>query len=58
MNLLKKMKTSRSVKIYVYTSNVQFVNIKKEDLIRDADEMTGATTFLDVAADAYVRLLV
>lgn len=58
MNLLKRMKNSGPVKIYAYTPTVQIVNIKKEELIREADEMTGATTFLDVAADAYVTLLV
>jgi len=52
------MKNSGHVKIYACTPTMQMVNIKKEDLMRDADEMASATTFLGVAADAYVALLV
>jgi len=33
-------------------------NIKKEDLIPEVDEMAGATTFLDVAANADVTLFI
>jgi len=56
--LLKRMKESGLVKIYACTPTMQMFNIKKEELIPEVDQMAGASTFLDVAADADVTLLV
>lgn len=57
-DMLKQMKASGLVKIYACTPTMQMFNIKKEDLIPEVDEMAGATTFLDVAADADMTLFV
>jgi peroxiredoxin family protein len=56
--LLKRMKESGLVKIYACTPTMQMFNIKKEELIPEVDQMAGASTFLDVAADADITLLV
>ena len=56
--MLKRMKASGLLKIYACTPSMQMFNIKKEDLIPEVDEMAGATTFLDVAANADVTLFI
>lgn len=57
-DLLKRMKASGLLKIYACTPTMEMFGIKKEDLIPEVDELAGAATFLDVAADADVTLLV
>jgi peroxiredoxin family protein len=56
--LLKRMKSSGLLKIYACTPTMEMFGIKREDLIPEIDEMAGATTFLNVAADADVTLLI
>lgn len=56
--LLKRMKSSGLLKIYACTPSMEMFGIKREDLIPEVDEMAGAATFLNVAADADVSLLV
>ena len=56
--LLKRMKSSGLLKIYACTPSMEMFGIKREDLIPEVDEMAGAATFLSVAADADVSLLV
>jgi peroxiredoxin family protein len=56
--LLKRMKESGLLKIYACTPSMEMFGIKKEDLIPEVDVLAGAATFLDVAADADVNLLV
>jgi peroxiredoxin family protein len=56
--LLKRMKSSGLLKIYACTPSMEMFGIKREELIPEVDEMAGATTFLNVAADADVSLLV
>ena len=56
--LLKRMKESGLLKIYACTPSMEMFGIKKEDLIPEVDALAGAATFLDVAADADVNLLV
>lgn len=56
--LLKRMKTSGLLKIYACTPTMEMFSIKKEDLIPEVDEQAGAATFLNVAANADVTLLV
>lgn len=56
--LLKRMKTSGLLRIYACSPSMEMFNIKREDLIPEVDEVAGATTFLNVAADADITLLV
>jgi peroxiredoxin family protein len=56
--LLKRMKTSGLLTIYACTPSMEMFGIKREQLIPEVDQMAGATTFLNVAADADVTLLV
>jgi len=56
--LLKRMKTSGLLKIYACTPSMEMFGIKREDLIPEVDEMAGATTFLNIAKDEDVTLLV
>ena len=56
--LLKRMKSSGLLTIYACTPSMEMFGIKKEQLIPEVDQMAGATTFLNVAADADVTLLV
>ena len=56
--LLQRMKSSGLLKIYACTPTMEMFAIKKEDLIPEVDELAGAATFLAVAADAEVTLLV
>jgi peroxiredoxin family protein len=56
--LLKRMKSSGLLKIYACTPTMEMFGVKREELIPEVDEMAGATTFLNVAQDADVTLLV
>lgn len=56
--LLKRMKTSGLLKIYACSPTMEMFGIKREDLIPEVDEIAGATTFLDIASDANITLLV
>jgi peroxiredoxin family protein len=57
-DLLKRMKASGLLKIYACTPTMEMFGIKREDLIPEVDELAGAATFLNVAADADVQILV
>jgi len=57
-DLLKRMKSSGLLTIYACTPSMEMFGVKKEQLIPEVDQMAGATTFLTVAADADVTLLV
>ncbi len=57
-DLLKRMKSSGLLTIYACTPSMEMFGIKKEQLIPEVDQMAGATTFLNVAAEADVTLLV
>jgi peroxiredoxin family protein len=56
--LLKRMKSSGLLKIYACTPTMEMFGVKREELIPEVDEMAGATTFVNVAQDADVTLLV
>ena len=56
--LLKRMESSGLLKIYACTPSMEMFGIKREELIPEVDEMAGAATFLNIAADADVTLLV
>ena len=56
--LLKRMKSSGLLKIYACSPTMEMFGVKKEDLIPEVDKIAGASTFLDVASDADITLLV
>lgn len=56
--MLKRMKASGLLKIYACTPTMEMFGIKKEDLIPEVDSLAGAATFLDIASDADITLLV
>jgi len=56
--MLKRMKASGLLKIYACSPTLKMFGIKKEDLIPEVDEIAGAATFLDLASDADITLLV
>ena len=56
--MLRRMKASGLLTIYACTPSMEMFGIKKESLIPEVDKLAGASTFLDVASDADITLLV
>ena len=56
--MLKRLKQSGQCKIYACTPTMEMFGVKKEDLIPEIDNMVGAATFLNIAADADVNLFI
>jgi peroxiredoxin family protein len=54
--MLQRMKESGRLTLYACTPTMEMFDITKEDLIPEVDQLAGAATFLDVAADADVTL--
>jgi peroxiredoxin family protein len=57
-DMLKRMKASGLLTIYACTPSMEMFGIKKESLIPEVDKLAGASTFLDVASEADITLLV
>jgi peroxiredoxin family protein len=56
--MLKRLKASGLMKIYACSPTMEMFGIKKEDLIPEVDEITGAATFLEVASKADITLFI
>jgi peroxiredoxin family protein len=56
--MLKRMKASGLLTIYACTPTMEMFGIKKEHLIPEVDKLAGAATFLEIASDADITLLV
>jgi peroxiredoxin family protein len=56
--MLKRMKASGLLTIYACTPTMEMFGIKKESLIPEVDKLAGASTFLDVASNADITLLI
>jgi len=56
--LLKRMKAAGNTTIYACSPTMQWFGIKKEDLIPEVDQIAGAATFLDIASDANISLMI
>lgn len=56
--MLKRLKQSGQCKIYACTPTMEMFGVKKEDLIPEIDDLVGAATFLNIAADADVNLFI
>jgi peroxiredoxin family protein len=56
--LLAMCRSTGKVKIYACSTTMAIMDVKKEDLIPEVDEIVGAATFLDIAMDADVQLFI
>lgn len=56
--MLKRLKASDLFKMYACSPTMEMFGIKKEDLIPEVEEIVGAATFLDIAANADITLFV
>jgi len=56
--MLKRMKASGRLKLYACTPTMEMFDINREDLIPEVDALAGAATFLDIAADADITLII
>jgi len=56
--MLQRLKQSGMLKIYACSPSMEMFGIKKEDLIPEVDEIAGAATFLEVAAEADITLFI
>lgn len=56
--MLKRLKQSELFKIYACSPTMEMFNVKEEDLIPEVDEIAGAATFLEIAAEADITLFI
>ncbi len=56
--LLKMCRDTGKVKIYACSTTMAMMDVKKEELIDEVDEIVGAATFLDLAMDADVQMFI
>jgi len=56
--LLEMCKESGNVNIYACSTTMELMNIKKEELIPEVDNIVGAATFMDIALDADVSMFI
>lgn len=56
--MLKRLKQSPLFKMYACSPTMEMFNIKREDLIPEVEEIVGAATFLQIAADSDVTLFI
>lgn len=56
--MLQRLKQSGMLKIYACSPSMEMFGIKKEDFIPEVDEIAGAATFLEVAAEADITLFI
>jgi peroxiredoxin family protein len=56
--LLAMCRDTENVKIYACSTTMEIMDVKKEELIPEVDEIVGAATFLDIAMDADVQMFI
>jgi len=57
-DMLKRLKQSGLFKTYACSPTMEMFGVKREDLIPEVDEIAGAATFLEVAAEADITLFI
>ena len=57
-SLLEMTKSIGVTKIYACSTTMEMMDVKKEDLIPEVDDIVGATAFLDIALDADIQLFI
>jgi peroxiredoxin family protein len=58
VELMKMCRDTGNVKIYACSTTMAMMDVKKEELIDEVDEIVGAATFLDLAMDAQVQMFI
>ncbi|MBS7619024.1 DsrE/DsrF/DrsH-like family protein [Candidatus Bathyarchaeota archaeon] len=56
--MLRRLKESGKLKIYACTPTMEMFGITKNDLIPEVDTFAGAATFLDVAEDSKISMMI
>jgi peroxiredoxin family protein len=56
--MLKRLKQSDLFKMYACSPTMKMFGVKREDLIPEVEEVIGAATFLEIAADADTTLFI
>ena len=56
--MLKRLKQSSLFKMYACSPTMKMFDVKPEDLIPEIEEIVGAATFLEIAADADITLFI
>ena len=56
--LLKMTRSMGVTKIYACSTTMEMMDVKKEELIPEVDDIVGATVFLDIALDADIQLFI
>ena len=56
--LMKMCRDTGNVKIYACSTTMAMMDVKKEELIDEVDDIVGAATFLDIAMDADVQMFI
>ena len=56
--LLAMSRSTGNVKLYACSTTMAIMDVKKEDLIPEVDDIVGAATFLDIAMDADMQLFI
>lgn len=56
--LMKMCRDTGNVKIYACSTTMAMMDVKKEELIDEVDEIVGAATFLDLAMDADIQMFI
>jgi len=49
---------TENVKIYACSTTMEMMDVSKDELIPEVDEIVGAATFLDIAMDADVQMFI
>jgi peroxiredoxin family protein len=57
-DLLAMCRKMGNVKIYACSTTMEIMDVKKEDLIPEVDDIVGAATFLNIALDSDVQLFI
>lgn len=58
VELLQMCRETGNVKIYACSTTMEVMDVKKDDLIPEVDDILGATAFLDIAMDSDVQLFI
>ncbi|MCK5631936.1 DsrE/DsrF/DrsH-like family protein [Candidatus Bathyarchaeota archaeon] len=56
--MVKRLKQSSLFKMYACSPTMEMFGVKREDLIPEVEEICGAATFLEIAADAETTLFI
>ena len=57
-DLLAMTRDTAKVTIYACSTTLKLMDVPKEDLISEVDQIVGAASFLDIAMDADVQLFI